>query len=731
MNKLLTILLILCSVLVHAQDQGKIMIEFPSQDKWNEIEEGELLEFQLSASGGLSENYRFSATADTTINFELTPEGRFSWLPSYDLVNSREESKTFPILFEVTNQGGQSARRQVEFVVFHQDRLPSLQDLDPFVVKPEEQNVYDLGIDTATFEIRANDLPQGMLLQEEGQFVWTPTETQWLKLGENPVEVYFSVIDTSYGDEAVGKLQIIAAERPEEETEETASGSDLKLVLPDKRGWNVAREGEALSFQLAARGGSDNNYTYNMLLGSDEDLGISFDRLGNFYWNPPFDLVDRLEEEQLVELIFEVTNASGESDRQQVDLLVYHTNRPPVVGDLKTFYVSYNTKNTYELEVGQVITDPDNDPLVFKPVLSQMPQGLNISGNGEITWKPSYNQYRRLQEEPMKLAFIVEDQPYKAQTKGFVRIAVTQQDHPPEISMVPANQSEFSIREDETLNLKFYLSDPNGDQDIVAFDFVSESSRIPRSALVKNDQTQWEFKWTPGYDFFVEPNSKETYKITFYVVDKSNQRAERSVSVTIEDAENLEEKDMLLYSQYRTGLVRVMNLIDQLKEKQKELKKDYRKAKRTKKHRAITTASLGAITGLSPVVITTDQEAQRYVSGIGGTTSMTLGSLEASNVIGKDPSSVFENLSYINQKLNDLETQGNVFAGKYALPGSRRSETFNEDLKKLIVLLSMKEVTTLELDAGWDNSRKATDKNIKDTFKDFNPDPEKSSIIND
>jgi hypothetical protein len=618
-------------------------------------------------------------------------------------------------------------------VVYQQSRIPGLPENAEFRVRPGEENSYELDIDDETFNVKASNLPQGLRLEDGKRFVWVPTETQWLKLQEQPIEIYYSVIDPRYGDESVGSIRVLAAEREQEDTDNTtASAADeLRLQLPEERGWNMVREGEVMSFELDASGGRDQRYSFNMLQGREEDLGISFDTLGNFYWKPDYDLVERLEEEQLVQLIFEVSNASGQSDRRQVELLVYHTNRPPVVGDLKTFYVRYNAENSYVLEVGQVITDPDNDPLVFKPVLSQMPQGLNISGKGEITWKPSYSQYRRLQNEPIRLPFIVEDQPYKAQTKGFVRVAVTQQDHPPEISMVPANQSQFQIREDEALNLKFYLSDPNGDEDIMAFDFVSENSRIPRSALIKNEQTQWEFVWTPGYDFFVEPDMKETYNITFFVVDKSNQRAERTIEVTIEDAENLEEKDMLLYSQYRTGLVRLMNLIDQLKSKQKDLKKEYKKAKKTKKHRAITTASLGAITGLSPVVITGDQNAQRYVSGIGGTTSMTIGSLEASNVIGKDPSDVFEKLSYITQKLNDLETQGNVFAGKYALPNSRRAEVFNEDLKKLIVLLSMKDVTTLELEAGWENPRKPTDRNIRDTFKDFNPDPEKSSIIND
>lgn len=714
---------------LQAQGEGEISIEFPEGQKWNEIKEGETLEFKLGASGGLSGNYQFSATSDSSLNFQLNKDGFFRWSPDYGLVSSSERSKTFPVLFEVTNEGGQVSTRQVEFIIRHQTRLPAFFNIKPFYVKKDGVSTYKLTVNKNefAFEMVPGTAPKGMELSKEGEFSWQPTAEQFESLQKEPLSVEFMAVDQVYGDKIPGELEVAAAPVT---PEPTVKAPELQLILPDKKGWNIVSEGNTLTFQLSAQGGKDKEYTFNMLKGSSEDVGIIFDEQGNFYWTPSFDLVDRLEETRTFQVIFEVNNASGQSDRKQVNLVVYHTNRPPEIEGLKTFYVQYNVQNVYQLSGANAITDPDNDPLVFKPILAQMPQGMTLSGQGELSWKPSYGQYTRLQREPMTLDFVVEDQPYKAQTKGGLRIAVTQQDHPPAISMVP-NEEKFSIKEDEALNLKFYLSDPNGDQDITGFDFVAETNRIPKSSLIKNDMTQWEFIWSPGYDFFVEPGMKETYDITFFVVDNTNQRSQRTISVTVEDAENLIEKDRLLYSQYRTGLVRIWNLMEQLREKQKELQKDYKKARRTKKHRAVTTASLGAITGLSPVVLSDDQSTQKYVSGIGGTTSMTLGSLEASNVIGKDPSSLFENLSYISQKLNDLETQGNVFAGKYALSNSRRSNEFNEDLKKLIVLISLKDVTSLELDASWENPKKPTDKNIQDTFKDFNPDPEKSSIINE
>lgn len=706
--------------------QNEISIQFPDRENWNVVAEGETLSFELKATGGMSGDYTFTAVSEPEIGLQLSEDGKFQWTPGYELVTAAEKTKKFPVIFEVTNEGGQVTSRQVDFIVHQKNRLPAFSGLKPFVVGKDEMNTYKIPLNSKEFDvvIDATQVPQGMNVTEDGSIEWKPTPAQFTRLSDQPLEIVFHVEDIKYSDMIPGTLKVIPA--PEKQTAKKAPS--LKLVLPSHVNWHTVDEGQVMSFRLAAKGGDDQQYKFTLSEGVE--AGIEFDTLGNFYWQPDYDFVERLQEYKVVPVIFEVTNASGQSDREQVELIVSHTNRPPVVEELKPFYVQYGVQNTYQLHSENYVHDPDQDPIVFKPVVTQMPQGMVLNGKGELTWTPSNSQYYRLQKEPVKLEFLVEDQPFKSQTKGKIRIEVTQQDLPPDISMVP-NQEKFHIKEDETLNLKFYLSDPNGDQDILAFDFVADNSRIPKSALVKNDPTQWEFVWMPGYDFFLEPGDTGTYAITFFVMDHANQRKEKQIRVTVEDAENLVEKDRLLYSQYRTSLVRVWNLMEQLREKEKELKKEYKRAKRGKKHRAITTASLGALTGISPVVLNDDPNSQKVVTGIGGTTSMTIGSLEASNVIGKDPSSVFEKLSYINQKLTELESQGNVFAGKYALSNSRRNKEFSEDLKKLIVTLSLKDVTTLELDASWQNPKRPTDKNIQEAFKDFNPDESKSTVINE
>ena len=111
------------------------------------------------------------------------------------------------------------------------------------------------------------------------------------------------------------------------------------------------------------------------------------------------------------------------------------------------------------------------------------------------------------------------------------------------------------------------------------------------------------------------------------------------------------------------------------------------------------------------------------MTALGGTATATLGTLEASEVIGEPPSDIMQKLSYVSQKRNDLVVYGNVFASKYALPLSRRAGSFQSDLRSLSIHLNLKDVAKLELDSTWENSKKSTDKNIKKEFKDFNRDP--------
>jgi hypothetical protein len=398
-------------------------------------------------------------------------------------------------------------------------------------------------------------------------------------------------------------------------------GQTTTLIFPDSLGWNTLNENEELRFSV----GTNRPEQARFHIEGGENSGIQFDSLGNFVWKPSFDFADRVSKMKELNVIFEASWKDGKRERQSITFNVLHVNRPPVVEDLPIFYVKLGTSNSYQI-APEYVYDQDGDPLVFRSIQSQMPEGVTLNSQGQLQWTPSRGQFASLKTNPLFLEFIVQDQPDKAETRGKLKIAQTQQDLPAELLIVPGD-SIVSIKEDETLNLKIYISDPNGDDNVTNAGFVSNDKRIPLSALKGNTQLQYEFTWMPGYDYVDDAQAAITSEVTFFVLDKSANRTQKRVRIKVTDAENLIKKDAHLFQKYRNNLAEAYLLINQLDVNQKKLNQDYKRARKGKKNRSILNASLGAVTGLSPVVIE-EPDQSKIVSGIGGTTVLTLGTLE-------------------------------------------------------------------------------------------------------
>ncbi len=99
---------------------------------------------------------------------------------------------------------------------------------------------------------------------------------------------------------------------------------------------------------------------------------------------------------------------------------------------------------------------------------------------------------------------------------------------------------------------------------------------------------------------------------------------------------------------------------------------------------------------------------------------MTIGTLEATEVIGRSTKDLIERLNYIMEKKNELQTRGDTFARKYVLKSSRRRPEFMQDVDQFVGLMNLRGLVALELDAGWQNKNKSTDDQIAKTFRDFN-----------
>lgn len=484
-----------------------------------------------------------------------------------------------------------------------------------------------------------------------------------------------------------------------------------EMIFPNSASWREVSEGSTLAFTLKT---TDSIMPYFSLEGANE-LKVSFDSIGNFSWTPDDRVVNRLEKQKEVTVIFQAAWPSGKKIRQPITFSVRHKNQAPVVDELPVFYVKQSVANRYQLSTDYV-NDPDGDPIVFKSVLSQMPEGASLSSQGLLSWTPSRNQFNALKNNPIILEFIVQDQPDKAETIGKLKIAQTQLDLPPELLLVPAD-SAIKLKEDQLLSFKLYTSDPNGDENISTVGFVSSDTRVPSSSLKENTIVQHEFTWTPGYAFVEEVEESRNIELTFFAIDKSTYRVQRKVKIKVIDTENVDEKDRLQYLKYRNSLIQAKGLIDLLGENHEVLTKAYRQAKKGKRNRSLVNASLGATTGLSPILLATDQS--KVVSAIGGTTVLTLGTLEATEVIGKSKNDIMDKMKINVEIRNQLQLEGDNFARKYALKSARRGKEFDVDRDKLLLVSNNQKLVQLELDASQRSPQQINEKEIKKTFPDF------------
>lgn len=491
----------------------------------------------------------------------------------------------------------------------------------------------------------------------------------------------------------------------------------VTILTPNQQYWNLFREGEEkqIKFELTK---ADSNLVF--LIRQGKQLGMEMDSSGIFSWTPDYNLVDRIEQKKLFQIIVEARHKTLEySTLKYIDLIVEHVNRAPIVSDIKPFYIQYNSQNKYQID-GTSIRDEDFDPIVFIPDIENLPQGLNITSGGEITWSPSFSQFKSLKEQSTYIYFYVQDQPGKAQTRGKLKLIATQLDLPPTLTIVPS-LNKVVIKENETVNIGFYLSDPNGDEDIETFDFLTNNSAISKELIKKNTPTQYEFTWNPGYDFVPETEDTVGFYIDFYVLDKTQQREVKRIYFNVKNTINEEEVDQKNYALYKGTLTRAWELLEQLKEKEEELKKAYNRAKKGKKHRSVVNATLGATTGLSSIFTRERQDVQRMISTIGGSTVLTIGTLEATEVIGKSLKDLVDRLNYIIEKKNEIQTKGDIFARDFSLRSARREGEFVKKMNDLLTSMNLKGLVALELDAGWENPKEANNKNLIRTFKDFNP----------
>src|SRR5262249_16387156 len=97
----------------------------------------------------------------------------------------------------------------------------------------------------------------------------------------------------------------------------------------------------------------------------------------------------------------------------------------------------------------------------------------------------------------------------------------------------------------------------------------------------------------------------------------------------------------------------------------------------------------------------------------------TLGTLEATEVLGKSKNDILDLIKTETEIRNKLQSEGDIFARKYALKSSRRSIDFDNDRDKFLPILNHEKLAQLELDASRPLSIKYDAKEMKKTFADY------------
>ena len=74
-----------------------------------------------------------------------------------------------------------------------------------------------------------------------------------------------------------------------------------------------------------------------------------------------------------------------------ISLPLYSYGQTPVVLPVPT-----QCDNGDPINLTDFVNDEDNDPIVIIPSIESLPEGLKMTSQGEISWTPSFTQFRKL-----------------------------------------------------------------------------------------------------------------------------------------------------------------------------------------------------------------------------------------------------------------------------------------------------------------------------------------------
>jgi uncharacterized delta-60 repeat protein len=455
------------TITITVNDVNRAPVLNPIGDKT--VDEGQLLQFTVTASDPDGDTLTYSATnLPTGASFDPLTQ-IFSWVPDFTQTGSYPN-----VTFTVTDDGtpNLSDSEAITITVGEVNRPPVLDPIGDKAVDEGQLLQFtvtasdpDTG-DTLTYS--ATNLPAGGGFDPLTQvFTWTPDYTQ----AGSYTNVTFTVTDD--GTPTLSDSEAITI---------TVSDINQPPVL-DPIGAKTVDEAQLLQFTVSASDPDGNNLT---LTASNLPGGATFsdngDGTGLFTWTPNFTQAGAYPN-----VTFTVTDDGTPvlNDSEAINITVNDVNGPPVLNPI-------GDKTVDEAQLLQFTvsaSDPNGDNLTL--TASNLPGGATFTDNGDgtglFTWTPNFTQAGAYPN----VIFVATDDgtPQLSDTEA-ITITVNDVNRAP--VLIPIGDK--TVDEGQLLQFTVAASDPDGNN------LTLTASNLPGGAtFTDNGDGTGLFTWTPDF----------------------------------------------------------------------------------------------------------------------------------------------------------------------------------------------------------------------------------------
>jgi hypothetical protein len=402
--------------------------------------------------------------------------GILSWTPTYEQSGKYRKVK-ITVHEKTTTKLSVSSHFEVD--VRHINRNPILPANADSVIDENTKLSFILAQgtdpdkeDKGNLTYRAQNLPEGAVFDpRKRELSWEPTYEQ-----SGSYNIGFT-LDDAAGGFANDEITLIV------------NHVDRKPVL-DEVGNKIVGENFELSFYLNGQDLDKEDQNYLSYEASSLPEGSVFNpNTAHFSWTPTFE-----QSGEYKNLLF-VFNAGNLSDSINVDVLVNHTNRRPIIAKIDDKVVDENELLGFSI-AGSDLDKEDADGLTYKGL--NLPIGAVFNEDSlSFRWKPTFEQsglYENVQ-------FLVSD-PVGLTDTATISITVNH------INRAPALEQPLAatVNENAALTLTLAGNDPDIED---KGKLIYTAENLPEGANLQNNT----FTWTPTFD------QSGKYTVNFEVSD--------------------------------------------------------------------------------------------------------------------------------------------------------------------------------------------------------------------